>query len=142
MQLAPAVTAVGPLAALWHSLKLEVEGHRRGRPEAEHQVPPLRAMGLHAPARVGLVHNEENRSAPFSGLVGLLGQQHHRAGFAESSAFSKAFKGWTGTTPYTYRKGLRATRKPVGIVRPMQYISYRLKAPPLNSNASFPRRRE
>ena len=30
----------------------------------------------------------------------------HRAGFSESSAFIRAFKGWTGVTPYTYRKGL------------------------------------
>ncbi len=30
----------------------------------------------------------------------------HRAGFSESSAFIRAFKGWTGTTPYSYRKGL------------------------------------
>ncbi len=30
----------------------------------------------------------------------------HRAGFSESSAFIRAFKTWTGVTPYTYRKGL------------------------------------
>lgn len=30
----------------------------------------------------------------------------HRSGFSESSAFIRAFKGWTGVTPYTYRKGL------------------------------------
>lgn len=30
----------------------------------------------------------------------------HRAGFSESSAFIRAFKGWTGVTPYGYRKGL------------------------------------
>ena len=29
-----------------------------------------------------------------------------RTGFSESSAFIRAFRGWTGTTPYTYRKGL------------------------------------
>ncbi|MFV0476581.1 MAG: AraC family transcriptional regulator [Parahaliea sp.] len=30
----------------------------------------------------------------------------HRAGFSESSAFIRAFKNWTGVTPYSYRKGL------------------------------------
>lgn len=30
----------------------------------------------------------------------------HRSGFSESSAFIRAFKGWTGVTPYSYRKGL------------------------------------
>ncbi len=30
----------------------------------------------------------------------------HRSGFSESSAFIRAFKNWTGVTPYTYRKGL------------------------------------
>ncbi|MDP4917492.1 MAG: AraC family transcriptional regulator [Haliea sp.] len=30
----------------------------------------------------------------------------HRSGFSEASAFIRAFKGWTGLTPYTYRKGL------------------------------------
>lgn len=30
----------------------------------------------------------------------------HRCGFSESSAFIRAFKGWTGLTPYSYRKGL------------------------------------
>ncbi|MFC7049453.1 AraC family transcriptional regulator [Emcibacter nanhaiensis] len=29
-----------------------------------------------------------------------------RAGFSEASSFIRAFKGWTGTTPYSYRKGL------------------------------------
>lgn len=30
----------------------------------------------------------------------------HRAGFSESSAFIRAFKSWTGVTPYSYRKGI------------------------------------
>ncbi|EAQ99421.2 AraC family transcriptional regulator [Congregibacter litoralis] len=30
----------------------------------------------------------------------------HRAGFSEASAFIRAFKAWTGLTPYAYRKGL------------------------------------
>jgi AraC-like DNA-binding protein len=30
----------------------------------------------------------------------------HRSGFSEASAFIRAFKGWTGVTPYSYRKGL------------------------------------
>lgn len=30
----------------------------------------------------------------------------HRAGFSEASAFIRAFKGWTGLTPYSYRKGI------------------------------------
>ena len=30
----------------------------------------------------------------------------HRSGFSEASAFIRAFKSWTGLTPYTYRKGL------------------------------------
>lgn len=30
----------------------------------------------------------------------------HRAGFSEASAFIRAFKAWTGLTPYGYRKGL------------------------------------
>ena len=29
-----------------------------------------------------------------------------RAGFSESIAFIRDFKGWTGVTPYAYRKGL------------------------------------
>ncbi|MET0379649.1 MAG: AraC family transcriptional regulator [Spongiibacteraceae bacterium] len=30
----------------------------------------------------------------------------YRAGYSESSAFIRAFKGWTGVAPYVYRKGL------------------------------------
>ena len=30
----------------------------------------------------------------------------HRSGFSEASAFIRAFKTWTGLTPYAYRKGL------------------------------------
>jgi len=43
----------------------------------------------------------------FLGKQGLsIEEIAHRAGFSEASAFIRAFKGWTGVTPYTYRKGL------------------------------------
>ncbi|MDX1735584.1 MAG: AraC family transcriptional regulator [Halioglobus sp.] len=43
----------------------------------------------------------------FLGKQGLsIEEIAHRAGFSESSAFIRAFKGWTGVTPYSYRKGL------------------------------------
>jgi AraC-like DNA-binding protein len=43
----------------------------------------------------------------FLGKQGLsIEEISHRAGFSESSAFIRAFKSWTGVTPYTYRKGL------------------------------------
>ena len=43
----------------------------------------------------------------FLGKQGLsIEEIAHRAGFSESSAFIRAFKVWTGVTPYTYRKGL------------------------------------
>lgn len=43
----------------------------------------------------------------FLGKQGLsIEEIAHRAGFSESSAFIRAFKSWTGVTPYTYRKGL------------------------------------
>ena len=43
----------------------------------------------------------------FLGKQGLsIEEIAHRSGFSESSAFIRAFKGWTGITPYTYRKGL------------------------------------
>jgi AraC-like DNA-binding protein len=43
----------------------------------------------------------------FLGKQGLsIEEISFRAGFSESSAFIRAFKGWTGVTPYTYRKGL------------------------------------
>ncbi len=43
----------------------------------------------------------------FLGKQGLsIEEIAHRAGFSESSAVIRAFKGWTGVTPYTYRKGL------------------------------------
>jgi len=43
----------------------------------------------------------------FLGKRGLsIEEIAHRAGFSESSAFIRAFKGWTGVTPYSYRKGL------------------------------------
>ncbi len=43
----------------------------------------------------------------FLGKQGLsIEEIAHRAGFSESSAFIRAFKSWTGVTPYTYRKGI------------------------------------
>ena len=36
----------------------------------------------------------------------IISEIAQRTGFSESSAFIRAFKTWTGTTPYTYRKGL------------------------------------
>lgn len=43
----------------------------------------------------------------FLGKQGLsIEEIAHRAGFSESSAFIRAFKSWTGVTPYGYRKGL------------------------------------
>jgi AraC-like DNA-binding protein len=43
----------------------------------------------------------------FLGKRGLsIEEIAHRSGFSESSAFIRAFKGWTGVTPYSYRKGL------------------------------------
>ena len=43
----------------------------------------------------------------FLGKQGLsIEEIAHRAGFSESSAFIRAFKSWTGVTPYSYRKGL------------------------------------
>lgn len=43
----------------------------------------------------------------FLGKQGLsIEEIAYRSGFSESSAFIRAFKGWTGVTPYCYRKGL------------------------------------
>lgn len=46
-------------------------------------------------------------SLHFLGKQGLsIEEIAQRAGFSESSAFIRAFKSWTGVTPYSYRKGL------------------------------------
>ena len=52
-------------------------------------------------------HVRRDTALYFLGKQGLsIEEIAHRAGFSESSAFIRAFKGWTGVTPYTYRKGL------------------------------------
>jgi AraC-like DNA-binding protein len=52
-------------------------------------------------------HMRRDTALHYLGKQGLsIEEIAHRAGFSESSAFIRAFKGWTGVTPYTYRKGL------------------------------------
>ena len=52
-------------------------------------------------------HVRRDTALHFLGKQGLsIEEIAHRSGFSESSAFIRAFKGWTGVTPYTYRKGL------------------------------------
>jgi AraC-like DNA-binding protein len=52
-------------------------------------------------------HVRRDTALHFLGKQGLsIEEISHRAGFSESSAFIRAFKSWTGVTPYTYRKGL------------------------------------
>lgn len=52
-------------------------------------------------------HVRRDTALHFLGKQGLsIEEIAHRAGFSESSAFIRAFKGWTGVTPYTYRKGV------------------------------------
>ena len=52
-------------------------------------------------------HLRRDTALHFLGKQGLsIEEIAHRAGFSESSAFIRAFKNWTGVTPYSYRKGL------------------------------------
>ena len=52
-------------------------------------------------------HVRRDTALHFLGKQGLsIEEIAYRSGFSESSAFIRAFKVWTGVTPYTYRKGL------------------------------------
>ncbi len=65
-------------------------------------------------AREGVKYGELKLELRRDQAIDLLSRQDtsveeiaFRTGFSESSAFIRAFKKWTGVTPYTYRKGLK-----------------------------------
>ena len=75
-------------------------------------VPVEEGRGRRLTAEGGSFKEIKNRlrrdtALHFLGKQGLsIEEIAHRAGFSESSAFIRAFKSWTGVTPYSYRKGL------------------------------------
>lgn len=101
----------------WTSRVRDVVRHRlRNMPELNHVAATLEVHPQTLRRRLSSegttfkeIKNQLRRDTAlhFLGKQGLsIEEIAHRAGFSESSAFIRAFKGWTGVTPYTYRKGL------------------------------------